>query len=573
MSLREVLAKFGIEVEGQQKLDAASKKADGFKLSLQGIAGMLGGSMVVGAIKDMVGELADMSEKLRKTSVQTGLTTEELQKWGHAEASVEDLANGVKFLQKNAFEAATKGGDAATVFAKLGVAFKDANGQVRPTGELLREAGFAIADIKNPAERTARALDIFGRGGLALVPVFAKGKEALAGAFDEFERLGGGLSKDAIDKLEEYDDTTRALNLSFLTLKSRLASQLIPALTDKTRTLTRVVAWIAKATQGTNLFKAAALLLGSALSKLAYGMLAPFAKLFLVFAALTLVVDDFLTFVKGGDSIVGAFLDKLLGTGAGKSIAADMRADFAALWTEIEKAPSVGDKLEAAFGTVGASLVRFFVDDIPEAVALLWPKLTAAFRGFLFGTDQTFSQWWGGFSDRVAGAFRGLYDRVKELAGNVVTGLADAFRSGAEKVSDAFETIAKAILDRVKEFFGIHSPSKVMFRIGGYIDEGLANGIAAGATDVRNATEGRLAPAALPSSRAFAPLRMSGPAYGRGALGGPVRIEQRNTISVTVQGSGLGGVADAAREGVARGLTDERDALLEALEPVAAGAD
>jgi len=45
-------------------------------------------------------------------------------------------------------------------------------------------------------------------------------------------------------------------------------------------------------------------------------------------------------------------------------------------------------------------------------------------------------------------------------------------------VSGTISSICSSIIATFKSFFGIHSPSKLMAEMGGYLDEGLANGIA-----------------------------------------------------------------------------------------------
>lgn len=60
---------------------------------------------------------------------------------------------------------------------------------------------------------------------------------------------------------------------------------------------------------------------------------------------------------------------------------------------------------------------------------------------------------------------------------NIIRGLASGISGSAGELLDAIGRAASNLLDSVKEFFGIHSPSTVMEELGGFLVEGMANGI------------------------------------------------------------------------------------------------
>ena len=59
-----------------------------------------------------------------------------------------------------------------------------------------------------------------------------------------------------------------------------------------------------------------------------------------------------------------------------------------------------------------------------------------------------------------------------------------------ETAKNAVANVGNAVIDKVKNVLGIHSPSTVFAEIGGYIDQGLANGIAAAVSYVATAMQG-----------------------------------------------------------------------------------
>lgn len=67
--------------------------------------------------------------------------------------------------------------------------------------------------------------------------------------------------------------------------------------------------------------------------------------------------------------------------------------------------------------------------------------------------------------------------RVVEIGSNIVTGLWDGIGDKVEWIKNKIEGFGTAVIDKIKNIFGVHSPSKVMFSIGGYLDKGFINGI------------------------------------------------------------------------------------------------
>ena len=66
---------------------------------------------------------------------------------------------------------------------------------------------------------------------------------------------------------------------------------------------------------------------------------------------------------------------------------------------------------------------------------------------------------------------------ITKAAPDIIKGLIEGLLNGALEIGKTILTIGKTILDGIKDFFGIHSPSTVMAEIGGYIVEGLINAL------------------------------------------------------------------------------------------------
>ena len=64
-----------------------------------------------------------------------------------------------------------------------------------------------------------------------------------------------------------------------------------------------------------------------------------------------------------------------------------------------------------------------------------------------------------------------------DIGKNLVQGLWNGIKSAKDWVLNKIKSFGNSILDGIKGIFGIHSPSKVLFEIGGYLDEGFINGV------------------------------------------------------------------------------------------------
>ena len=113
-------------------------------------------------------------------------------------------------------------------------------------------------------------------------------------------------------------------------------------------------------------------------------------------------------------------------------------------------------------------------------------QASAGLKQWFVGVGVWWNEKWKGFKTNWDNAWNSLVDTLKELpqkflnyGKNIVQGLIDGINNGIESAKKSVGGLAKAILDKFTTDTGIHSPSKVFKGYGGYIVEGLANGISA----------------------------------------------------------------------------------------------
>lgn len=82
-------------------------------------------------------------------------------------------------------------------------------------------------------------------------------------------------------------------------------------------------------------------------------------------------------------------------------------------------------------------------------------------------------------AEKILSAIKSAFDNFSlfDIGKNLIQGLIDGVNNMIETAKNAVANVGNAVIDKVKNVLGIHSPSTVFAEIGGYIDMGLANGI------------------------------------------------------------------------------------------------
>lgn len=111
-------------------------------------------------------------------------------------------------------------------------------------------------------------------------------------------------------------------------------------------------------------------------------------------------------------------------------------------------------------------------------------QASAGLKQWFVGVGEWWNQKWSGFKTNWDKSWNSLVDTIKNLpqkfldyGKNIVEGLINGINNGIETAKKTVGGLAKAIIDKFTTEIEIHSPSKLFELFGGYIDQGLANGI------------------------------------------------------------------------------------------------
>lgn len=169
---------------------------------------------------------AAWAEQLGNLSASTGLSAEALQKWKfvaeNSGLSFDAFARSLTILQKRIRDSMKDGSAVSEVFKTLGISVKDAGGNIRGMNDLLPEIIERLRNVKNPVERNALAMELFGRAVQDITPFLRMSNEELEAYFKQAAESGNVLSNDTVRKLQDFNyklyELTAKMKGFFLTL-------------------------------------------------------------------------------------------------------------------------------------------------------------------------------------------------------------------------------------------------------------------------------------------------------------------------------------------------------------------
>lgn len=412
-ALRELVAYLGFDLD-EGKLDKAEKRVDALKerselltKSLEAVGVALG----LREIGEFIHSQIEMGDQLAHTSEMLGVSTDELQRFQYAaniaDVSAEGASTALGFLNKAVGHAGEGNAEAAATFAKLHVQLKNTDGSARPLSQIIGDVADGLAALPDHGAKTVAAMNLFGRSGRELIPLLNKGRAGVEELYGEFDKLGGGLSDEFIHAAEEADHETKKLKFTMKSLSSEIGAALLPTVSELAEGAANGLVQFREWTKNTHLLRNSLITLAAIAGILVvtWGILNIEILLVVVaLALLALAIDDVITFMEGGDSLLGRFLDKLYGLGASKDIAKQLRD----AWKEVSE----------AFGKLW------------DAVKQLGPDLKNLF--------DTFTTNKGDVSNAKTG-IQGMADAVAGLAGHLQNAV-----EWFDKMVKKFDDFAKA---------------------------------------------------------------------------------------------------------------------------------
>lgn len=229
--MSDVALRFGATDDGlDAKFAKTNKQLKDFESGASKVAAAVGGTFgklatIVGGVSlaKLTAEAVQFADSLVKTQAQTGISVEALQSLqfiaGQTSVSFESITRAVNLFQRQLVE----GGDAAQkALGQLGLSIQEID-RLAPDQQFAKIAE-GISSVEDPAQRTALAMQIFGRSGADLLPMLTQTGEQITDLNARFEQLGGPVSAEAVSKLDDMGDSFDALKGSAFSLGVELLS-------------------------------------------------------------------------------------------------------------------------------------------------------------------------------------------------------------------------------------------------------------------------------------------------------------------------------------------------------------
>lgn len=158
---------------------------------------------------DMVGSLGEVAQQL-------GVTTRDLQVYREIGAQVgvtqEDMDRGLQKLTLSIGKASLGAKGQGDAFAQLGISVRNSSGQIKTAGQILPEIADGLSRIKDPAQRAAMEVAIFGKAGQKLDTVLTGGAKSIEAATRRAEELGLIIGDDLVQAADSAADSIDGMN-------------------------------------------------------------------------------------------------------------------------------------------------------------------------------------------------------------------------------------------------------------------------------------------------------------------------------------------------------------------------
>lgn len=328
--VNELITKFGFigDLAPQETFNANLKASIGL------LAGL--GAAIAGSAAGVAGWVTSVSQSidpLVQFSRETGVAIETVQTLGYAASvngsSVDALQASLGEMTKRVGEFVSTGeGEAKDVAERLGLQFKDMNGQVKNSDVIFRE----LAD-KLHGMSQAEKFSVLDKMGIdrSMVQLLSMTGEEISLLQNKAEALGV-VTQDQADQFAAYNDSLTTLGKGFDGIKFQVAVGFVPVLKDLVDGFTdfliankdliknglahlgeiifsvmgmirRFLPIIGLITTGFVAWKIAAIGLRTVLATI----FSPVVLITAAIIAVVLVIDDLLTAMEGGQSVIADF--------------------------------------------------------------------------------------------------------------------------------------------------------------------------------------------------------------------------------------------------------------------------
>lgn len=503
------------------------------------VAGVAAGVTALGgAFAKSAGDVASYGDDVDKMSQKIGISSQAYQEWDailqHSGTSMSAMRPAMKTL----FTQAQNGSDA---FQKLGMSQEEVANMSRE--DLFAATITALQGVTDENEKATLAQELLGRGATEMGALLNTSAEDTEEMRKKVHELGGVMSDDAVKASAKYQDSLQDMQTAINGAKMGIMSNFLPAMTGVMDGIGMLFSGDSK--KGIGMIKDGLNQFISKLSETIPKVIETGTQILL--ALVDAIVQNLPQIVKAGTEailqlakgiadalpqLIPAAVDAVLAIVDGLIDNIDMIVDAAlqliigladglikAIPKIIEKIPTIIQKIFDALvksgpkiAEAGVKLLTSLVQNLPAIIATIIKAVPEIIKNLLSGFASAVSSFAsagvklftsivqnlptiisnivGKIPEILSSIIEGFKDGISDMiqvGKDLLTGLAKGIVEGVKGVIDKAKQAAGKIMDSIKKFFGVASPSKEFAKIGGFLMEGLAEGITDGMDVVDNA--------------------------------------------------------------------------------------
>lgn len=189
----------------------------------------LGGTLSAAAFAGWVKGAIDAADAAGKLSAKTGVAVEDVAglelAYQLAGLGGDALAGSMSKLSKGMV-------DGSGTLDALGIKTKNLDGTFRSTKDVLYTVADSFKGMDDGAQKTALAVDLFGRSGADMIPLLNGGSEALREMDDMARQLGLTITEETQKDAEAFNDTLDLVGKGAQGVARGIAAELLPTLSS-----------------------------------------------------------------------------------------------------------------------------------------------------------------------------------------------------------------------------------------------------------------------------------------------------------------------------------------------------
>ena len=232
----DLAGKLGINLpEGaKEALDALGDvNAETAILAGGAAAAAAGIAEIVKSLISLTNDRAAAATELSNIAETINMDVEATQQWDYVlstvGSSIKEAQGDLSAFQERIMDAATGTGEAAEMFAKLGVNVADQNGRLRDTEAVLLDTVHALQLMTDETERNATSSTLLGGTGEKLIPIYNQSAESLNYLLEKKKELGL-MTGDEIEALKDVSAALLDYEQRTTSAKDTIAAEFAPAL-------------------------------------------------------------------------------------------------------------------------------------------------------------------------------------------------------------------------------------------------------------------------------------------------------------------------------------------------------